>query len=313
MKAKNILFSILAMIILSATFSQAQTEKGRKIKVVIPILDEMAGSQFIKTLQDVAKVVGKETGMQADLKTIPYPRGVLTYKIMEKEFKENGADYSVLFAEDYAHLVKPNDKNPLVRPLAILTMDKKKTSEVCYFVKKDSPYKKLADLKGKTIGASTAGYMRYGLHMKEKYDGSIFDYFSKVVFLSDTDLAQVVLPLVNGEIDAFTTSMSGFKMAAKPPEAKDVRPIDCLEYTGNLMIVARYDIPVEEAGYVRKLFLQAHKSQAFSQFQFLFRALNGNFEPVSEDDLKVTREISALSEKYKWFDDDKKLAAMKKK
>lgn len=313
MKATKIILAALSVTMLFSSFSFAQTAKKKKIKIVIPILDEMAGSQFPKTLQEVAGVVGKETGFEAEVEIRPYTRGTKTYEFMKKAFTDGGADYSVLFAEDYARLVKLDDKNPLVRPLVILTMDQKKSSTVCFFVKKDSDYKSVTDLKGKRAGASTAGYIRYALHEKANFDESLFNYFSDVSFISDISMTDIIISLVNGEIDAFTTSLSGYKMSSKPPEAKDVKPIDCLEYSGNLMIVARYDIPVEEAAMVRTLFLKAHKSETFAKFHFLFKAINGNFVPVTEDDLATTRKIVALNKKYNWEADDDRLAALNKK
>jgi len=311
---KNIKTITGAIVVLFMSITACRVLSQAKVYTFsLPILDEIAGSNLGIMLNDVVKVISEKTGIKSEVKKRTFTRGEQTLPITRQSFEKDNTDFGLVFSEDYVRLIKENDRNPVIVPLAVLSMNGHKEMEICFYVKKNSSYNKVGDLKGGKVGAATASSIRYLLHKEAGYDDSLFNFFSDVKFISDMNVSDLVKSTIAGEIDTFAVNKYSYAIANKGPEAGQLKTLACAPYVLNFIIAAHRGVDPVLTSKVKTLFLKAHKDEAFSRFKFLFTAIKGKFENISKDDLKNTRAVMELLEKYNWENDDVRIGKLKPK
>jgi len=294
----------LVLAVASACMPAVAADENGKVVFALPILDELAESKMMDMLTDVVEVIAEEVDIEVAVTKKVFSHGEDTLDVTREAFEKDGADFGLVFAEDFVRMVPDDEKNPMLRPMAMITFDQRKYMLPCMYVRKADGIESVKELEGKVIGATTAPPVRWLLHQRAGYDGSMFDYFSEVKYMSDFDLEAMIEALLDGDIDVFVVNKSTYRMGKKPPEASEVEALACEEFIANFIIAASSDAPNDLASRVRSLFLKAADHDAFKKFQFMFMAIDGEFVPVEKGDLDLTREIRALADKDKWQDDN---------
>ena len=111
--------------------------------------------------------------------------------------------------------------------------------------------------------------------------------------------------LIAKNIDAFVMPDFQFKMVVNAKkEYRNITPLKCVEYSHNWIIAYRKGIPEEDVQKFKGVMLTAHVNKEFAQMKFLFTAMNARCVGVDPKNLKTTKSIVELAEKYGWYKED---------
>lgn len=294
-----------AIVIVSAAAARTAVA-GESYTFHVPIVESLSNSSMVNLLRDCGKVISDKLGVALNIKIDPYQRGEISMPLTEKAFNSKAPIFGVVYSEDYVRLQKKHSKSYFT-PIATLTVMNSKSMNMCFYVKKGDKHSSVSDFKKKKIALTTTHSVRWLLHEKAGYDGSLYDYFSDVVFVPDSDVLSGVNEVIEGKVAAFVTNKGNFAMSNAGEKGNQVEPILCSEFAMYFIVSASPEVKPEMVQKVKSLLLNAHKDKAFDKFKFVFTAIKGHFMPVTDEDLKITKQVVQLSEKYKWDDDERKL------
>jgi len=198
-------------------------------------------------------------------------------------------------------------------PIATYEIDKKKTDKACLFVKRGSPYtklagdsEKLAALKGKKIGIG------HGIRSNPVADMLLLDYGINTQSTKYFDLVgsfggaeDKLKDTVAGNIEGFITLKVDLKFLFNKNKeyATSIEPLICGKEYANMPLIVREDLDPAIVEKIKKIFLGMHKDRDFSQIHFLFYAINGHFAPVTMADYTNWETIYRKGRKEGWLDD----------
>ncbi|MEW6202138.1 MAG: PhnD/SsuA/transferrin family substrate-binding protein [bacterium] len=179
------------------------------------------GEQLIKTVE-------KKTGLVFKYEMVGSPEdgiNVALDKVVERLKK--GGDFSWL---DYPHYLEAQKQNVPVEPVALLTVGGKLTQKMCLYVKKDSHFKTIKDLRGTRI---TGGYLLDWVSLRTLlYDNKINErpdkFFGKLIPASSylTSFSGVY----GGHIDTFILSEAVYNVVKTyKPEFINIIPLVCTD------------------------------------------------------------------------------------
>jgi len=163
----------------------------------------------------------------------------------------------------------------------------------CIFVRADSPYKDLGDLKGKTFAlvdpSSTSGNMfprallkMHGIEEAEKY-------FSRVIYSGSHNAS--LLALKNAKIDAVGSNPEislNNMIRNNQIGADELRKVLCSDPIPNSPFAIRSDLPGQQAEKIKAAFYQI-KDLTFAEYGKL-----EEFKKAQDSDYDIIRDVAKL-------------------
>jgi len=273
-----------------------------KYVVALPVVEGLSVGSMPKLVKDVVNVMNKNTGLNFEVNEIKYKKGELESIFLRsfKEVKDGKADF--LYVVSPIQYIKYKAQvDALMTPVFAVQLDGKRSSNVCAYVKKDSPYKSLADLKGKVWGGVHTMEAR-ALMNAQGINTPMAGYFKDLVFVDDAVLTQPFDALRSGKIDVNTTVsyIANMILNANKEYSSSIREIGCTEYEHNWMFLAKKTVPKDVVEKIKKELLSAHKNKDYAQFKVLMMAVKGRFVEFEPSALEHTAQLAALSKKYGW-------------
>ena len=255
-------------------------------------------------LREMGKIAQQKIGVKFDVVDYTYGR---TEDVMAKVvsmFKKGDLDFGYMFSQDFLRYAKTGDRT--IIPFMSITMYGRPYAEMCVYTRKADNIKDIKTLKGKIWGGMHTLPTRYILY-KNGIDKSLPDYFSKMVFISDTNTTAMLDALLEHQTDA--SVMASFQVGMVRSNNKKYNAIaesSCTEYDHNWIFVHHKDVPKDLVDKIKKTFLMAHKDKDFAQFHFIMKAIQGHFVDIEAKDLKTTVEIVDLATKNGWYKEEDK-------
>ena len=273
-------------------------------RFAMPVVEGVSMGSIPKLLSDTSVVLEKKTGLKVEMDQLTYKKGEQVGETLIDLFKKKKLDFGLFYAQDFARYKLYDGK--IVKPMFVLSMFGETHADVCMYTRKSDDYIKVKQLKGKTWGGSYTMPTRYMLY-KNKHKKPIDDFFGKVKFVDDTDVSNLVKALVKKDIDVFFLPSFQFEMLKNSSkDFKKVRASSCKEYVHHWIFVYRKGVSKKAVKKFQKTFYSAHKDKDFAQFKFLLTAIQGKFVKYKSKNMKTTKKIMKLAEKYDWFEEEEK-------
>lgn len=247
----------------------------------------------------IAEIVNARTGIKIEL--VPAKS---TEEIFG-ELKDGKIHMAALESPEYIAAVKEGIP---IRPVLNVAMKKKQNTEICVYVKKDSPdAEEFKNLRGKRVmlmGVYDWIYLqKYLFDMDEKE--KVRDYFSRVILGNDTQ--SELYALIFGKTDAVISTESGYIMAARADKRfKGIEKLLCMGEYPNGPIVVHEEMDEKDMGVLKKLFLRMHRDKDFKEYHMFFIAANARFAKVAPEFYEPFRERIAAAREAGWIGDYEK-------
>ena len=303
LKATAAVAVIIACITLAAGLSFAK--KKKTYKFVMPVPEGLSMGSIPKLLQSTSDVIEKQTGLKIEVKERKYKSDDDVVFDILADLDKKKLDFAMVMAMDYTRY-KNKHKDTLARPLFTVEMFKKTTYDVCMCTLKDSKISSPKKLKGKVWGGSHLTYTGYLLY-KYKVKTDMDKFFKKMIYIPDENITNLMDALVDGKIDAFIMPDYQIDMSINTNKKyRAIKKSHCKEFEHNWIIVYRKGVSKTSAKKLKKVFLGAHKDRDFAQFQFLLKAIQGKFVSYDSKNMKTTKKVAKLVDKYGWREQEKK-------
>jgi len=272
-------------------------------------------SAIFNQIDLLCKTIGKKIGVPVKMMTvadipIKNPTMAQLVKWAKSQVEKKAIDMTVVTPTGLFSIM---DENIKFMPIATYEIDKKKTDRPCIFVKRGSPYTKLAGdaekiaaLKGKRVGIGhgvKSNPVADMLLLDHGINTPSFKYFDIVGTFGGVE--DKLKDTVAGRLEGFITMKVDLKFLFNKNKqyADTIEPLVCgNEYT-NMPFIVRDGLDPEIVGKLRKVFLTMHKDKDFAQMHFLFYAVNGHFTPVTMDDYKNWETVYKKGRKEGWLDE----------
>ena len=305
--------TILAALILAAfsVVTRAQEEEPEdeftgKIRIIAPMSEKVVGGGFSKLLEDIIAVLEKETGRDFEYFEVGYRTGDNDGLIVYNAFKNNEADFGYVSSIEY--LLAEDEWSQIMIPAFTMVFNGSKEHSDCLYVREDSDYQTVEDLRGSKWGSSRVYPTRMLLY-ENGIDEPLDEFFGEALFIDDAPVIHSIQALQKGEVDAVTINKHHLVIgggASVPGQEKQetlnvkYRELTCNRGEQHWIFVFHKKVPKEIRDELTKLMVRAHKDDAFAAFKFVFMALKGGFAPLAEKDLDRSREIVNLMKRNGW-------------
>jgi ABC-type phosphate/phosphonate transport system substrate-binding protein len=291
----------LAALFFLAVF--ARPAPAKDYVMLVPMVEGLAEGSFAKVLKEFTATVSKKTGIPLRMEDMKYSKGAKIGKKVLDMVKAGKADVAQMNGLDYLMIKK--DVDEVMYPVFSMTLMKKPYTEACAFVRADSSYKTIADLKGKKWAGTDTMHARYLMHI-EGIDKPMAEFFGSMAYLLDSDTTKPLDALLAGKMDVYITSGFVVDMVrnANKDYAKGIRELKCAEYEHNWIFLASKNMDKEDIKTLVKTILRAHKDKDFAQFQFMLTAIQGNFIPFKAEEMETTKKILKLALDKGWLKEE---------
>ena len=288
---------VLAALTVFAFGYANQAGAQARYTVGIPVVAGMENTQLAPLFQELVKVVGDKLGVKADMKLIIYEQGDDILQKVLSEVDSKKVDITLLFGQEYSEL-QAKSRMDLI-PIVTLSAAGQPILANCIYVRKGE-IKSLQELRGKKWAAASYRPTRYLLY-KKGIDEPLDKFFGSIDYANDSPITLIVKGLEDKEFDAFSSYDSFVKISGLTTK-KDVsfEPLVYEKYDHSWIFVARKDIPAATIDEFRKVLIGAQRDPDFGKFQFAFQIVQGKFQPVKQEDIKMVRQIFDLSIKNGW-------------
>jgi hypothetical protein len=312
MKTKKIIKITAPLILVAAAvlacFAARVRAQEKTYVFMVPTLIDLADTSFGKMISDITVAVSQKSGINLKMVRPVYDHGGNATEIVLKAMKENKAQMGYVNGLEYADLMGKYPK--LFRPEFTITFDGKKNKEDCIYVAKNSPVTDIKGTKGLVWGGEGEEIYKTRLILHENgFDGPLSSYFKQAKFVKTSPVSMLVEALLKGDIEVFTTEkaylnmsggMVGGDKSKQVSASSAVKEISCTLYDNNWIFGYRFDVPQDVSKKITQIMVNAHKDQAFKNFQFMYIAIKGHFVPFTDQDLARSIEIKKLKDKYGW-------------
>lgn len=306
------LISIFAILAMGACPREAAAEE--KYTIVIPVVQGLSVGSLSNIMKDMASVISRKTGYDIQIKEISYKKGEDDEVFLNVLKAMKGGAQFGLVQSPLRYIKYEKQAAEVMASAFTMLLNNKKQSFTCGYVRKSSPYKSAADLKGKTYGGLHTMEARAFLH-GNGIDSSMKDFFGKSIFVDDTTITAPFDALLSNKIDVHITLSYIGQMAlnASKKYADGVREFGCTEYEQNWIFFYKKGTNKTVVDKLTSEMLKANTDKDYAQFKFMLTAIKGKFVPFEPKDLKKTRELAALVAKYGWDKEEKEFLKNKPK
>jgi ABC-type phosphate/phosphonate transport system substrate-binding protein len=309
-------FAIAAFIVISAGL--VIMAENNSFTFIIPVQQGFAETGFIKVLDNITVTISELTGLGLKAIKPSYDVGQNSTEFVMKAFKDNTAQMGYVKGIEYAEYLEKNQKSDIFHPEFMITMDKKKYSEMCMYVA-GGGIDSIAKTRGLRWGGSEVAPTRFFL-FENGINEPLTGFFKSLKFVESPPAKNLIDALAAGDIDVFVSMKAYVKMAGKGtapgsggnlPKRIPYKEIGCTEYESNWIFGYRKDVPQEISNKITNIMVGARKNKAFDKYKFLFMAIDGAFVPFDMNtDFARTRKIAKLITANGW--DDENQAFLKK-
>lgn len=294
------LTALLALVLLAASAAHA----AQPFTFVMPTPEGLSMGSMDALLKDVGKAIKNKTGIDVNVVNKEYTYLENPMADVLADMNAGKTDMAMVFAIDYVTYASKNKINAV--PLFAIQMFGKTSYDVCFFTRKEDNIKSAADLKGKIWGGVKSKNARYLMHL-DGVDKPMAGFFSKLVYLPEENVVNLLDALLDKKIDVFTVPNYQVNMTRSTNKKySQVADVSCHEYEHNWFIVYNKDtMSKEQANKIKDAFLGAHKDAQFAQFRFLLTAVKGRFMTMDVKNLKNTVKIVKYLDKYDWDEEER--------
>ncbi len=204
----------------------------------------------------------------------------------------------------YYERVRATNPNSKIRPLVIYKGNGSIKSPICIYVRKNSPIKRVEDLKGKRISyPDEIGWVMfnyiYDANKAEPGEASgVGKNFARFKRLARESSA---MALRYNSIDAIV--LEQLYIDYLPPK-KDQDPLMaelvCTEPLPNTTLVYRYTFDQRLKEVMELVFTSMNNAPEFTRYRKFFKTASGQWTSVSDRDLDAWKRIYSLSVKNGW-------------
>jgi ABC-type phosphate/phosphonate transport system substrate-binding protein len=295
--------SVLALALIALVAAGPSRANARDYVLMLPVVKGLSMGSLSRLMDDFTKVMSAKLNVKFTMKEYSYPKGYKVSMDLLQQAKAGKADF--LYMDSIEYLLNKKEIDKVLTPYFTILMLKKNQTDVCAYVKKDSPYKSMKDLKGKTWGGVETLPARYLMYM-DGVKTPMAKFFGKLKYVNDADITKPLDAIIAGDIDVYVTSSFIVEMAkgAKDVYRKDMRELSCETYEHNWIFFHKNDVPEDMAKKVKTALLRAHKDKDFAQFQFLLKAIQGNFADFEFKNMGHTAKVAKLIVDNGWLDEE---------
>jgi len=301
---RHAFFAFLAAVLVITL--PASAKDIEKIRILAPITGGLEGGSFSKLINDVGKVMEKETGLKFEYKEVVYRMGDPEGELVYEAFRNGEAELTFMTSSEY---IEKKDKwEDVFRPGFTIIFNGSKHQNECMYVREGEGIEKLEDLRGKVWGASRI-YPTRLLLLENGIDEPLSEFFGKMLFIEDAPVSNSVDALQSGKIDCFVANKNhlvigggGAMPAAKDEQKSKVKyeTVACTPGEMHWIFLFHKDVPEEIRNKITATLVTANQNDAFNQFKFIFYAIKGGFAPIEKGDLDRTKEIVKLKTTKGW-------------
>ena len=245
---------------------------------------------------------------------IPYKKGEVESIFLKtfKVVKDGKADF-MMVQSPIQYMKFKSQVDALMVPIVSVALDSKKTSTVCAYVKKDSPYKTMADLKGKVWGGVHTMEAR-ALMNSEGINTPMKEFYKDILYVDDSVLADPFNELKAGKINVYTTLsyIANMVIGSNKEYSTTIRSLACAEYEHNWILFAKKTVPKEIVDKLKTELFVVHKKKDYAQFKIVMVAVKGRFLEFDPAALARTAQLAALSKKYGWEKEEQEFVKKKR-
>lgn len=294
----------LALAIIFISGAAASATQAKTYNFMIPVVKGLSVSAVPKMMKDFTKTISKKLGVQIEMTEYQYTKGTKPVLGILRQVKAGKVDFTYISAMEYMDNKAAVDAELV--PFFTITMLKKKTTDTCAYVRKDTPFKRMADLRNKRWGGSENVPTRYLLY-KDGVNEQLPKFFGSMTYIDDANVTKPLNDLLNNKIDVFVTSSYIVEMmkAGNKDYATKLRALTCAEYEHNWIFFYKKGTPPDVAKGLKNSMLAAHKDKDFAQFKFILTAIQGNFVDFDPKDLENTKKVYKLIKDNNWLAEEK--------
>lgn len=297
---KKIIVPLFCAVFLAFTLAViAPALAANKYTLEVPIPQGLSAGSLSNMIKELCKVLSKRTGVELSSKELSYPKGKDEdiFVTSMKDLKAGKADM-ILVAAPLQYAKHKSEIEAVGVPFLTLNLNGKAQGDICAYVRKDSPYKSIGDLKGKTWGGITTAQTRYFMYAKG-INASMKDYFGARKFIDDTNITAPLDQLVAKNIDVYFTPSYIYEMAkgGNKKYTTDIRSFGCVDFEHAWFFVYRKGAPKDVMDKVKSIMVNSDKDKDFAQFKFMLTAIKGKFVPYNPSAMATTEKVAAAYKK----------------
>jgi phosphonate transport system substrate-binding protein len=269
---------------LAAGAAHAQAWKEAYPELTFAIIPAENASGVTERFTPFVEYLSREIGVPVKLRIVQDYAGVI------EGLRANQIQIAMMSASSYARAYITGAK---IEPFAIeVNADGSKSYRSVFYVRKDSPYQKIEDLKGKNLGLvdpnSTSGNSvpRFAL---DKMGINPAEFFGKVVYTGSHENA--IIALQQGTIDVATNwwtdeNESNLRRMERKGLTKydDFRIIFSSDPIVNAPIVYQSALPDDLKSAVRDAIFSMRERRAEEIFKRLYDGTMRGWDPVTHED-----------------------------
>ena len=295
--------AVLLLAVFVSARGLAQESKSRKYIFQVPMVKGLSMGSMSQSFNSYMNAMSNLLGIKVEYQEYQFQKGTHPADDILKMVKAGKVDFTYLYASEYVMIKDEVDK--VMTPFLTITMLKKRQTGVCAYVKKDAPYEKLSDLKGKKWGGTETMRTRFLLH-REGIDEPLAKFFGSMTYIDDGDIRKPLDEVIDGKIDVYTAYelLASMLKSNNRKYVDELKQVGCGDFEHNWIFFYKNDVPKDIVGMVGRSMLQAHKDKELVHFKLLLTAIKGNFEKYDPKDLAATVKTVELMKKFKWMDEE---------
>jgi ABC-type phosphate/phosphonate transport system substrate-binding protein len=297
---KKLMSRVTAIVILSLALAcAAPAFAANKYVLDVPIPQGLSAGSLEKMLTELCKVLSKRVGVEISVKELKYPKGSDEEIFMTtlKDIKAGKADMA-LVAAPLQYAKHKSEMDAVATPFLTLTLNNKTQGDICGYVRKESPYKSISDLKGKTWGGITTAQTRYFMFTKG-INSTMKEFFGARKFIDDTNITSPLDQLLAKNVDVYFSPSYIYEMAkgGNKRYSSELRSFGCVDFEHSWFFVYRKSSSKDVMDKIKSIMVASDKDKDFKQFMFMLAAIKGKFVPYSASAMATTEKVGAAYKK----------------
>lgn len=290
-------FSIIAGIVCATIFLLPSILTAKKSADTIYFYSiygwgKYTDSQFQSMFQDTFAEIARDLGKKSEFQLFENKEDF--YKAIRKP------GWRILQVGKREELVTAITKYQF-RPIISYTFKGITNNRSCLYVRKDSPYKSIEDLKGATISMadSTFDYILLRKLVKDRPEA----FFGELSANGDADSPAYAFYLKRKDALFTTLQQIEFLKMNNPGVIKGIRELVCSHDYGSLPILASPEVPQKLVPGMIDMINGIAKGEKLRHFQLFALFMKGQAVTTGFDDYKWTIDVYTKAVEDGWVDD----------